>query len=212
MKATLIDYMGSDLTTVNSARVSFGKKSDWEYRNEEYDLKEGDKKLIKYLAEHGHYSPFGHSFASLHVKAPIFVCRQLVKHEYLRMNEVSRRYVDSDPEFYNPEEWRGRSKDKKQGSEGVVDGLDCSSHNSACLGTYRQLLALGVAPEQARMVLPLNTYTEWYWSGSLDAFANMYNLRAKPDTQLETQIIAKQIGQELTNIFPHSWKALTCES
>ena len=209
MKATLIDYMGSDLTTVNSARVSFGKKSDWEYRNEEYDLKEGDKKLIKYLAEHRHYSPFGHSFASFHVKAPIFVCRQLVKHEYLRMNEVSRRYVDSDPEFYNPEEWRGRSKDKKQGSEGVVNGLDCSSHNSACLGTYRQLLALGVAPEQARMVLPLNTYTEWYWSGSLDAFANMYNLRAKPDTQIETQIIAKQIGEAISEIYPHSWKALT---
>lgn len=210
MKATLIDYMGSDLTTVNSARVSFGKKSDWEYRNEEYNLKEGDKKLIKYLAEHRHYSPFGHSFASFHVKAPIFVCRQLVKHEYLRMNEVSRRYVDSDPEFYNPEEWRGRSKDKKQGSEGVVNGLDCSSHNSACLGTYRQLLALGVAPEQARMVLPLNTYTEWYWSGSLDAFANMYNLRMGKGAQYETSLVASQIGEVMKELYPHSWEALTC--
>lgn len=214
MKATLIEYMGSDLAVVNAARVSFGKKSGWEYKDEEFDLADRDKKLIGYLSEHGHYSPFGHCFASFHIKAPIFVCRQLVKHEYLRMNEISRRYVDSEPEFYFPDIWRGKSKDKKQGSEGVIedgrtigDWLRSSCSDSVDL--YKSILGRGVAPEQARMVLPLNTYTEWYWSGSLDAFANMYNLRTSPDSQYETSLIAKEIGQELTNIFPHSWKALT---
>ncbi len=222
MEVTLKDYMGSDLAVVNAARVSFGKESNWVHGGWdedqdgmflETDLAEKDQKLIKYLAKHGHYSPFGHSFASFHIKAPIFVCRQLVKHEYLRMNEISRRYVETEPEFYFPTEWRGKSKDKKQGSEGVLNDPAIGDWSrSACassLGCYRQLLERGVAPEQARMVLPVNTYTEWYWSGSLDAFANMYNLRAKFDTQLETQIIAKKLGTIMQELYPYSWGALT---
>lgn len=224
MKATLIDHMGADLTTVNAARVSFAKKSEWlpeaecptdpvhggkipPYKR----LSDKDAKLIKYLGEHEHYSPFGHCFATVHVKAPIFVARQLVKHEYLRMNEVSRRYVDSDPEFYVPEVWRGKSKDKKQGSEGTVKTYNTTAidlWHDDCLKYYKMLIDDGVAPEQARMVLPLSTYTEWYWSGSMDAFANMVNLRCKEDTQYETRLIANQIDKMLAEVWPVSWSAL----
>ena len=117
---TYIDHMGSDLSVVNAARVSFGKKSHWEFEALQEGLLERDTKLIKYLAKHKHISPFGHAFASFHIKAPIFVARQLVKHKFLRWNEISRRYVDEEPEFYKPDVWRGRSADKKQGSEGEV--------------------------------------------------------------------------------------------
>jgi thymidylate synthase (FAD) len=201
VKASLVDSTGSDLTVVNAARVSFGKRVD--------EFTEKDEKLIKYLAREGHISPFGHCFASFHIKAPIFVARQLVKHKFLRWNEISRRYVDDEPEFYVPEVWRGRSKDKKQGSEGVVDYGVLVDYYDTCLFQYQDLLAEGVAPEQARMVLPQSTMTEWYWSGSLDAFASMYNLRIKPDTQYESRVIAQQIGELLTPRFPVSWGALT---
>lgn len=210
MKATLIDYMGSDLTTVNAARVSFNKKSNWVVEDEAYDLSAKDQKLINYLGKEGHYAPFGHNFASFHVKAPIFVARQLVKHEYLRMSEVSRRYVDDPPEFYIPKVWRGKPVDKKQGSTGIVtNALSPTYLHINSLGQYESLIRSGVAPEMARMVLPLNTYTEWYWSGSLDAFANMYNLRTGEGAQEETKEIALMIGKELEQVFPHSWKALT---
>lgn len=221
--ATYIDHMGSDLTTVNAARVSFGKKShceetrwvdmgDWCGDMPVVDDK--DTKLIKYLATHGHYSPFGHCFASFHIKAPIFVARQLVKHEYLRMNEISRRYVDSEPEFYVPDVWRGRSKDKKQGSDGVVKDIQTDAlpqwHDDA-LHYYSMLLESGVAPEMARMVLPQSMYTEWYWSGSMDAFANMCNLRLKEDTQYETRLVAQQIDKVMGELYPVSWTALVGE-
>ena len=203
IKATLMDYMGSDITVVNAARVSFGKKSSNTYTTAK------DEKLIWYLAEHKHMSPFGHCFASFHVKAPIFVARQLVKHKFLRWNEISRRYVDSDPEFYEPKTWRGRAKDKKQGSEGEV-----KTNSNTCnlqldsLFMYSQLLDEGVCPEQARMVLPQSMMTEWYWSGSLDAFADMCNLRCASDTQAETQSVAVQISRKMRSLFPVSWEAL----
>ncbi len=218
IKATYIDHCGSDLTTVNAARVSFGKKSeavewgwlDIEDRSGELVaiLDERDTKLIKYLADHKHYSPFGHCFASFHIKAPIFVARQLVKHEYLRMNEISRRYVTSEPEFYTPPTLRKAAADKKQGSsdelvEGYV-GIDWS----LMLSIYKEFLEVGVAPEQARMVLPQATMTEWIWSGSLDAFANMCNLRLKEDTQYETRLVAQQIDKVMGKLYPVSWKAL----
>ena len=233
--ATYIDHMGTDLSVVNAARVSFGKKSEWERvtlqdRDGPYllkvQLKKEDAKLIKYLADHKHYSPFGHCFASFHIKAPIFVARQLVKHEYLRMNEISRRYVDSEPEFYVPDVWRGRSKDKKQGSDGVVDledivmygnggiigpwylGEEMREHWDRSLEQYTLLLEAGVAPEMARMVLPQSMYTEWYWSGSMDAFANMCALRLKEDTQYETRLVAQQIDEMMQGLYPVSWKAL----
>jgi thymidylate synthase (FAD) len=211
MNVTLLNYMGSDLAAVNAARVSFNKRSDWEDKGgEEWDLATKDQKLIKYLGKEGHYTPFGHNFASFHVKAPIFVNRQLVKHEYLRMSEVSRRYVDTEPEFYIPKIWRGKPVDKKQGSTGFV-GASMSGLEMFCAEAanfYKDLLATDIAPEMARMVLPLNTYTEWHWSGSLDAFANMYNLRTGEGAQEETKEVALMVGKELEVLFPYSWKAL----
>ena len=217
IKATYIDHMGNDLTVANAARVSFGKTSEME--DDPWGppkLKAKDDKLIRYLAKHKHISPFGHCFASFHVKAPIFVARQLVKHKFLRWNEVSRRYVDDEPEFYVPDVWRGRSADKKQGSEGEVklgtlDDTIVSDSPHEALCAYNALLDAGVAPEQARMVLPQSTMTEWYWSGSLDAFADMCNLRCKPDTQAETRIVADQISEKMKELFPVSWAALTEE-
>ena len=207
--------MGSDLSVVNAARVSFNKKSTWAGQEDGLHDGEGgigvlnnaDSKLIRYLAKHKHMSPFGHCFASFHVKAPVFVARQLVKHKFLRWNEISRRYVDTEPEFYVPDVWRGRSADKKQGSEGVVR-YEGPLGNYNQLDIYKELLRVGVCPEQARMVLPQSTMTEWYWSGSLDAFADMCNLRCKPDTQYETQVIARHIDTEMEKLFPVSWKSL----
>jgi len=207
--------MGNDLTVVNAARVSFGKESEWDYEESDgYSFKQHmklkDKKLIKYLAKHKHISPFGHCFASFHVKAPVFVARQLVKHKFLRWNEISRRYVDSEPEFYEPDVWRGRSLDKKQGSAGTVTVSD-NGFNEIAMTEYEFLLDVGVCPEQARMVLPQSMMTEWYWSGSLDAFADMCNLRCKSDTQYETQLVAWDIYFEMKELFPVSWMALTEE-
>ena len=237
IKATLIDSMGDDLSVVNAARVSFGKKSEFvggEIKEDEVGpymemvLSNKDKKLIRYLAKHKHLSPFGHAFASFHVKAPIFVARQLVKHKFLRWNEISRRYVDEEPEFYVPDVWRGRSADKKQGSEGVVN-LDAINSDGdpyegrfgegtmnesleygleSLLQYYKLLLQAGVAPEQARMVLPQSTMTEWYWSGSLDAFAAMCKLRCAADTQYESRVVADQISKNMRKLFPVSWQAL----
>ena len=201
IKATLKDHMGSDLSVVNAARVSFGKKHD--------AFQDKDIKLIRYLAKHKHLSPFGHAFASFHVKAPIFIRAQLVKHKFLRVNEISRRYIDDNVEFYVPDVWRGRSADKKQGSEGeVYSNANMLYYNDKCLAMYNQLLDEGVAPEQARMVLPQSTMTEWWWSGSLDAFAAMCVLRCAPDTQYETRIVADQISDVMVDLFPVSWAAL----
>lgn len=202
ISATYLDSMGSDLTVVNAARVSFQKKSDT------FD-NIGDTKLIKYLAKHKHMSPFGHCFATFHVKAPVFVARQLVKHKFLRINEVSRRYVDSDPQFYYPDVWRGRSADKKQGSDGEAKSqyfpnVYAQEVTEKALGDYRKMLQQGVAPEQARMILPQNMITEWYWSGSLDAFTDMLILRLPEDTQQESRIVAAHIARSLVNHFPVS--------
>ncbi|AYP28051.1 thymidylate synthase [Lentibacter phage vB_LenP_ICBM1] len=211
---TYIDHMGSDLSVVNAARVSFGKKAEWEYHDSQtMRLADRDTKLINYLAKHKHISPFGHAFASFHIKAPIFVARQLVKHKFLRWNEISRRYVDDEPEFYVPEVWRGRSADKKQGSEGEVklgtlDDVIVSESPFEALCAYSVLLDAGVAPEQARMVLPQSTMTEWYWSGSLDAFADMCRLRCKEDTQYESRLVADQVSTIMQDLYPVSWAAL----
>ena len=204
IKATYIDHMGEDLTVVNAARVSFGKKRDVFQEQEDY-------RLIHYLAEHGHTSPFGHCFASFHVKAPIFVARQLVKHKFLRWNEISRRYVDSEPEFYIPE-FREAVKNKKQGSGEVINSenlrIRFERNMVSAKHKYEYLLHQKVCPEQARMVLPQSTMTEWYWSGSLDAFADMCNLRCASDTQYETRLVATQISDEMQKLFPVSWAAL----
>lgn len=235
MQVTYVDHMGNDLRVVNSARVSFSKHSGmetvefptdtWiEIGKDEYQftrLSHKDAKLIRYLARHKHMSPFGHCFASFHVKAPIFVARQLVKHKFLRWNEISRRYVDEEPEFYVPDTWRGRSEDKKQGSDGVVElpeyaHIHCGwkgyegkgNYYKISLHVYNDLLKNGVCPEQARMVLPSSTMTEWYWSGSLDAFADMCRLRMAEDTQYESRLVANQISDIMLKHFPVSWAAL----
>jgi thymidylate synthase (FAD) len=244
IKVELLRNFGNDLDVVNAARVSFDKQSKWAeepvvYSNGEdavvdgkYVLSEKDTKLIHYLAKHKHYSPFGHCFARLRITAPVFVCRQLVKHEYLRMNEVSRRYVDTPPEFYTPDMWRGRAVDKKQGSNGIVDLSRYyvkmgTTLNTDIEGTLRELVtgvtsltsqlydvvvANGVAPEQARMILPLSMMTSWWWSGSLDAFANMCKLRLKEDTQYETRLVAQQISEYMSDLYPVSWGALINET
>ena len=224
IEVTYIDHMGTDLTVANAARVSFGKQSEMDTSDVwgPPTLKDKDAKLIQYLAKHKHISPFGHCFASFHIKAPIFVARQLVKHKFLRWNEISRRYVDAEPEFYVPDVWRGRSEDKKQGStDEEVNPCDfygfdsmaeaVNSFDGEQLKLYNDMLAAGVCPEQARMVLPQSTMTEWYWSGSLDAFADMCKLRCASDTQAETQEVAWAISLKMEDLFPVSWVALRDE-
>lgn len=233
MEVSYIDHMGSDLTVVNSARVSFDKKSEWHDTgyvrpitlDPVVNLKSSDEKLIKYLAEHGHWSPFAHCFLQLRIKAPIFVARQLVKHQVgLSWNEVSRRYVDTPPEFHIPSSWRKRASDKKQGSSsetqtkftqgGWDDSFECEISPfydltvKACLKFYNELIASGIAPEQARMVLPQSMMTEWYWSGSLYAFARICNERCAPDAQEETKFVANKISAIAKEHFPVSWKYL----
>ena len=212
IEVTIIDAMGNDLSVVNAARVSFGKVSEMEYNQwGPPTLKDKDAKLIRYLAKHKHISPFGHCFASFHIKAPIFVARQLVKHKFLRWNEISRRYVSSEPEYFTPV-LREALSDKKQGSGcplGILI-LDDVVRQQQIESTkqYQYLLKMGVCEEQARMVLPLNSMTEWYWSGSLDAFADMCRLRCKPDTQVESQLVSNQIADKMAKLFPVSWEAL----
>ena len=234
MNVTLMDHMGDDLSVVNAARVSFGKRieyNDDEWQDVGYDswlgqipiLRDGDVKLIKYLAKHNHWSPFGHASMQFHIKAPVFVARQLVKHQVgLVWNEISRRYVSDEPEFYTPEVWRGSAENKKQGSSDEEIDINPSDRREQMVDdyqqvlksakwTYEELLRKGVCPEQARMVLPQSMMTEWYWSGTLYAFASICNLRCKPAVQLETQIIANQIDEQARKMFPVSWEALRNE-
>ena len=204
MEVTLIDYMGTDLTVVNSARVSFGKKKD------KFEPK--DKKLITYLAKHGHWTPFGHVSLQFHIIAPVFVARQLVKHQVgLVWNEVSRRYVDTKPEIYTPKSWRRYAEDKKQGSSAEIAWKRWTEYESlvkTCVGAYERMMANGICPEQARMILPQSMMTEWYWTGSLMAFARVCKLRCKPDAQLETRVVADQINELSSVVAPISWGAL----
>ena len=208
MEVTLLDSMGSDLTVTNAARVSFSK------HHSEFD-EQNDTKLINYLAKHNHWTPFAHCFAQFRIKAPIFVARQLVKHQVgLVWNEESRRYIDSEPEFWVPEALRVRPDGSiKQGSGGEhpassVWAIAIGANIGQLLKLYKGMLADGVAPEQARIVLPLNTHTEWYWSGSLAAFARVCKLRLDPHAQAETREIAECIDKAMRELFPVSWEAL----
>ena len=202
MKVDLIDHMGSDLSIVNAARVSFAKV------HEEFDEK-NDTRLINYLAKHNHWSPFGHASMQFHIKAPVFVARQLVKHQIgLTWNEVSRRYVDTEVEFYEPTEWRLAAENKKQGSSEETVKYNLAPAHRFAKQCYENMLSLGIAPEMARMVLPQSMYTEWYWSGTLYAFARVCNLRCKPDAQKETQNVGWDIDKYARKLFPASWRAL----
>ncbi len=218
MKVELIDKMGSDLSVVNAARVSYSKESAWESITPAGPtpgvLSDRDEKLIKYLATHNHWSPFAHASLQFRIKAPVFVARQLVKHQVgLVWNEISRRYVDYEPELYEPKEWRGRPQNSKQGSDGTVSIDSNEQHRldmtmQQCKIIYKALIEKGVAPEQARMVLPQSMMTEWIWSGTLYAFARVCNLRCAEDTQEETRFIADEIHNICNKEFPTSWRYL----
>jgi len=215
-----VDHMGSDLTVVNAARVSFAKTSEWETtENGTRILSQKDQRLIKYLANHNHWTPFAHPQITLRIKAPIFVRTQLFKHKVgFTENEISRRYVTNEPEFYVPE-WRSAPTDgAKQGSSDFitdvyVNDLDRMYTRNAleCVEIYKELLKEGVAPEQARSILPQGTYTEWWWTGSLSAYARVFKQRIDTHAQWECQEFAKAIGSITEPLFPHSWAVLTAK-
>ena len=224
-----IQHTGSDLAVVNAARVSFDKESNWEVSGyeEQYDcnsrsityepsliLSWKDRNLINYLAKHKHKSPFNHSFITLKVKAPLFCARQLVKHKFMPWNEVSRRYVDSEPEFYFPEILRAKAENVKQGSsDEAVKGSEewlksAQYHLKTVVLLYENMIKSGVCAEQARMILPQNMMTEWWWSGTLGAWADMLKLRMDPHTQYESRIVANKAYEIIKEHFPVSVEAL----
>jgi thymidylate synthase (FAD) len=226
--------MGSDLTVVNAARVSFHKESTWESSAPlSFDLddvmpvlSEKDQKLINYLAKNNHFTPFTHCMITLREKVPIFVARQRFKHTVgFSYNEVSRRYVDDEPEFFEPKEWRKKAENVKQGSsdetldltkiitdyeqgwyKDLRDLYECVQMDQ--LRLYNEMIKAGVAPEQARMVLPQSMYTEYYVTGSLSAFARAYKLRSDPHAQKEIQEVAIEWDKVIRPLFPRSWSAL----
>jgi thymidylate synthase (FAD) len=224
-----IDHMGSDLMVVNAARVSFSKTSEYDYdiveevdldsrsvseHKKNFRLKESDAKLLKYLAKHKHWTPFAHPQISLHIKAPIFVRTQCFKHKVgMVENEISRRYVKESPDYYTPF-WRNApTNGAKQGSSGFVRYPEefTYMYQNLCddaVDLYKYLIEEGVAPEQARSVLPQGAYTEWYWSGSLASYARIYKQRIDPHAQWEVQQYAIAIGEIVSKLFPESWKVL----
>jgi thymidylate synthase (FAD) len=209
MAVEYVDHMGSDVNVVNAARVSFAKEV------EEFNT-EKDTKLINYLAKHNHWSPLAHTSISIRVKAPIFMARQFVKHQIgLVWNEESRRYIDEEPEFYKPKEWRERPSNVKQGSGTVLEfeGFEWIEESfirltDESLGVYRSMIGDGVAPEMARMILPQSTMTNWIWTGSLVAFARIVKLRTETHAQIEAQELAKKIEEVVAPLYPVSWAAL----
>jgi len=228
----LMDHMGSDLTVCNAARVSFNKESEWgldfdaiaRLKSCPYDkddvrmLKEKDEKLIRYLAKHNHWTPFAHPQITLRVKAPVSIRTQFFKHKQgFVENEISRRYVSYEPEFYNPV-WRSKPTDgAKQGSEDFVkDEAEANVYSMAfdhvcveALNNYNHLIEQGIAPEQARFILPQGMYTEWYWTGSLAAYARFYKQRKDDHAQWEIREYASAVGKIIEPYFPVSWKHLT---
>ena len=228
----LMDHMGSDLTVCNAARVSFNKESEWgldfdaiarlkscPYNKDDVRLlKEKDEKLIRYLAKHNHWTPFAHPQITLRVKAPVSIRTQFFKHKQgFVENEISRRYVSYEPEFYSPT-WRGKPTDgAKQGSEDFIteetrtnlyDAIYRESYETA-VHVYNTLIEKGIAPEQARFVLPQGMYTEWYWTGSLAAYARFYKQRKDDHAQWEIREYANAVGKIIEPYFPVSWKHLT---
>lgn len=212
MLAELIDVMGSDDRVVDAARVSFDKEAS-NYTPEQ------NQKLLSYLARHNHFTPFTHVQITMRETVPIFVARQRFKSSVgFTYNEVSRRYVADEPSFYVPDSWRKAAENKKQGSSDEMISTTHVDHNyqkalSACLDTYNFMLSQGVAPEQARMVLPQSMYTSYYVTGSLAAWARAYKLRIDPHAQKEIQDLAKQWGSIIGGIpeLKYSWQALTSE-
>ena len=207
MQVDYVDHLGGDINVVNAARCSFAKEV------KEFDL-EKDSKLINYLAKHNHFTPLAHTSVTIRVTAPIFMARQFVKHQIgLVWNEESRRYIDDEPEFYIPKELRGRPVNAKQGSNGVLESSELFTNmivaeSIRCLDLYKRLLEGNVAPEQARMVLPQNTMTNWMWTGSLVALARVVKLRTDSHAQQEAQELGWLIHNTVKDLYPVSWKAL----
>ena len=212
----VIDSLGDDLTVVNSARVSFGK------RKEVYD--KTDERLVRYLAKYKHFSPFRHLQVQFHVKAPEFVMRQWYKHvvgiettsnssaKDHAWNEISGRYVPVS-DYYEPSVWRNQSDDNKQASEGVLDDLQQKRMNDAYNDlmrkvrmTYDKMVEAGMAKEQARIILPLNQYTEVYWTASFQAVMNFIELRNEKTSQWEIQEYAKVMLEQMKEVFPKTTK------
>lgn len=242
MNVELLDHHGSDLLVVRAARVSFAKDTDWEYdfcdccteakdKAELCDcslgryLSERDTKLINYLAREKHVLPFRHPQITLRCKAPIFIARQLGKHQVgLSWSEESRRYIDSEPEFFWPDKWRKRAENVKQGSSDEEVGCLLTSDGTPlttvtpqvaaeevlrmALTAYDGMLRSGVAPELARMVLPQNMYVNWVWTGSLLSFFEMYKLRSEGHAQKEAQDFAAMVRDVIAPLYPVSWAAL----
>ena len=218
MQVDYIDHMGSDLLVVNAARTSFDKHKE--------EFGDDDKKLLRYLAKHNHWTPFSHPQITLRMKAPVCIRTQCYKHKQgFTENEVSRRYVDDEPEFFMPNVWRGRPINSKQGSSGevievlyrrmygdqtVTQGVERLYEHA--LDLYARMVEKGVCPEQARMVLPQSMYTSWYWTGSLAAYARFYKQRTDPHAQKEIQDLAKMVGEVIRPLFPNAWEVLTSES
>lgn len=220
MDVELINYMGSDELVVNAARVSFKKEVEF--------FGDKDIRLIHYLAAHNHWTPFSHVMVTMREKVPVFVARQRFKHTVgFTYNEVSRRYVDDKPEFFYPDGWRKKAENKKQGSSDEVVNPNLlhiefmESYDDYFGGSYEEVLYLctkwydnaieaGVAPEQARMVLPQSMYTEYYVTGSLAAWARAYKLRSEESSQQEIRELAEMWYNKLSGIteIEHSWKAL----
>lgn len=190
-KVELLSHFGDDLMIVNVARVSYGK--------EVLKFEEKDAKLINYLVNHGHTSPFRHAQLQFRITCPIYVERQLFKHQVgLSANSISGRYVDFSDTYSTIDEWRKQSTSSKQGSDGAIEEQFAASEIEAgiigyCKTAYKRLIELGVSKEQARTILPLNLNTSFIWSGSLLAFIHLFNLRIKPDAQQETREIAQKM-------------------
>ena len=217
MHAELYDYMGTDVSVVNAARVSFSKESDFIIEDDgTLTVSDADIKLINYLARHQHWTPFAHTAITVRMKAPIPIRTQCFKHKVgLVENEESRRYVSHTPDVFNPE-FRKSVKNKKQGSgaamtaEELVDPEQIYKYSTyTALKAYEALLDKGVCEEQARFVLPQGAQVEWFWTGNLVSFAGFYNKRTDPNAQQEIQELAKMVGDTIAPLFPVSWNALT---
>lgn len=214
MIATYIDHMGDDLRAVNAARTSFNKTSSLD---KEGELREKDKRLISFLCREEHYAPFEHLVATFHLKVPIFIARQIHRHRTFSYSEISRRYVDYEPEFFWPEKWRKKAENVKQGSsnEEVEDedwayGLPSAigDFGNQAVWLYNDMLDSGVAPELARMILPQNMYTEFYMTGNLRNWTHFLKLRLDSHAQEEVRAIAAPIRDKLRELFPESMQAL----
>lgn len=228
IKVEVLDFCGSDEAVANAARVSFSQFGEWNSIPEGYTKAKSDK-LIAYLADHEHTSPFRHNSITVRCQAPIFLARQLMKHQAgLSWNEISMRYCDKPLGFFTPEQWRSRpDKSLKQGSgDGIVKTLNIkdaaggdwgclpimdeySNHIHRSVLLYEEMLANNVAPEMARMVLPQSMLTDWVWTGNLMAFSHVYNLRIKENAQVEARVFAKELGDVIQPLFPVAWQALT---